>query len=185
MPLFKNGQVSELTDDRLFLLTISQVEKLPEEIRRCKAPDNYECLDSTAYKDENGYVRWWLASGSTVHFTKVVYPDGRCDGSTLVYREAGVSREAGVRPALRMDTETLNELSKDTNVIYYVGYEWFDISEYIGFPCLLMKMCLPRAKAFDSEENGYQRSDIRAYLNKLEKKIFSVSLTLLKIYCFY
>ena len=156
------------TDDRLFLLTIEQAEKLPEEIRRCKAPDDYKCLDSTAYKDENGYVRWWLASGSTVHFAKVVYPDGRCDGSTAVYREAGV------RPALRMDTETLNELSKDTDAIYYVGYEWFDISEYIGFPCLLMKMCLPRSKAFDGEGNNYRRSDIRAKLNKLEKKIFPV-----------
>ena len=161
-----HGQVAKLTNDRLFLLTKRQAEKLPEEIRRCKTPDDYD-----GYKTEDGYCWWWLRSpGDNTFNVFFVYYSG------YVYSHGYFINDnyGGVRPALRIEPELLDELSKDTDTIHYAGYEWLNISEYIGFPCLLMKTCLPKTRCFDKDSNNYRRSDIRVYLNELEKKIFSV-----------
>ena len=155
----------------LYLLSIEEIKKLPDEILMCKAPANF-----SGWKSDDGYCDWWLRSpGDYDIYAACVFGEN----GDVYHAEYCVIEEFAVRPALRLKSD-ISSLKRDNegNVIYGklpdgTDIRWIDISEYLGEPTLLMKECLPETRRYDKESNNYETSEIKGYLDEFERKIFA------------
>ena len=141
---------------KLFLLSTDEVKKIPQDILAC---DNY----------------WWLRSpGHDTGDAADVANYGR------VYR-FGDSVDyscACVRPALRL-TSDISNLEHTKKGYIRFGHKpngkpikWINISEYVGFPCLLMKKPYEYHR-FDAKLNVYEKSEIFKRLQELDDEFFT------------
>lgn len=152
-----------------FLLSTEEADKLPEAIRICEAPATYN--GST---DKNGKCWWWLRSPGKV--TQDTCP-AACVTTKGYVHEIGYnvySRDGGIRPACAithsdLHLSPLKKITKEngTEIIKYLGYDWINISDYIGYPCLLMEKCLPTSGRFDGCINDYPSSEIKYTLDNM------------------
>ena len=146
------------------LLTAEEVEKLPKELRQCEVPKNfigYE-LDRKCW--------WWLRSPG--YGSSMVMPVD-CAGSVRDYGH-NADCHHGVRPALQnLTCDEITQMSKTKDgYIKFLGTKWIDISEYLGYSCLLKKKCLKKPHRFDKDSNDYETSEIKKIIEKwLGKKI--------------
>lgn len=146
------------------LLTIEEAEKLPIEILQCKTPKDFNGY----INDENGDCCWWMRSpginsthAAVVLATGAVNVDGD-DVDTAV---------RAVRPALRILGSLLNTLPRTKKgYVIYLNTKWIDISDYLGYPCLLKKKCMKESHRFDGKSNNYNRSEIKNFIEKWYKR---------------
>ena len=152
------------------LLTIEEAEKLPPEILQCKAPKNFD-----GYIDkENRNCHWWLRSpGLYSRDAAIVGSSGAVyDYSSNVYLD-----NIAVRPALRSEEPLIKTLQKtEKGCVKYLGTTWIDISDYLGYQCLLKKKCLKKPHRFDAKSNNYDSSEVKKFIEgwyrkKLKKNI--------------
>lgn len=131
-------------NDRIFLLSADEAVKLPSEFLK-----------------SNNW--WWLrTSGYDNELVAVVTEYGKVLRSAkLAYNTNG-----GVRPAIRFDRhEEILTLNRTNGGYYkYLGKKWIDITDYIGFPCLLKKKSFEAPSRFDATTNSYAISEIRKWL---------------------
>lgn len=144
------------------LLTLSETEKLPYDIRICKAKNRH----------------WWVINDEDINLPS----DEQCyvDGNFGVMWDLfGVclhkpcSEELGVRPCLDgISKEQISMLPRTKKgYIKLFDTKWIDISSYVGFPCLLKKNCLKTPYMFDPKDNNPYTCAINHHLKKwLHKK---------------
>ena len=147
------------------LLSYEEAKKLPEEILQCKTPEGY-----VGFNASNGNCYWWLRSpgyycydAANVSFGGWGYDDSNDVCSNLA-----------VRPALQNFTsDEIAEMPKTKKgYVKYLGTKWIDISEYLGYPCLLKETCLKEAHRFDAEINDYEKSEIKKFIEDwFEKRL--------------
>lgn len=140
---------------KLFLLSIDEAKKIPQYILAC---DSW----------------WWLRSpGYDTNYAAGVYFDG-------VVAEGGrVGNDfSSVRPALHLKSDVSNFERTKKGYIKF-GHKpdgkpikWIDVSEYVGFPCMLMKK-LYEYHSFDKKSNVYEISEIYKRLQELDYEFFT------------
>lgn len=161
------------TDDllKIDLLTIEEVKKLPREIRKCKTPQNY-----------NGFIHS-STSKSCIWWTRTPQNDIDDDISYIYYvgYDGQISKYltmlitdlyTGVRPILKFRTLASIDMLPQTKKGYikFLNTTWINISDYIGYPCLLKRKSLKKARHFDRNTNAYGTSELKKYLEKWLKK---------------
>ena len=170
----------------LFLLSIEDVARIPQELRCIKASEEF--TGDINYKTKT--VSWWTRSAisgrNNTNGVHVVLPDGkicRCMSNTERFRQTGCCNVAthcdaewvAVVPAMHLQSDIISALLRDKDEYILYGktssgdnYKWIDISKYIGTPTLLMAECLPEARCFDSTLNEYDKSDIKQFLENFK-----------------
>ncbi len=139
-------------NDKIFLLSIEEAKKLPKCILRTRCE----------------YWYWLRTCGYGALDVEVVYRNGNIDSEG---REI-VINFGSVRPAIRFDFQ--NEIERlprtERGYVIYLGKKWIDISDCIGFPCLLKKNPFGTKSQFDFTSNDYETSKIRKWLLDWHKK---------------
>lgn len=159
-----------MENNKLFLLSVEEAEKLPIELCQCEAPSQFDGLV------DNGYCWWWLRPlcDNSGYAAYVDY-----DGEIFKRGDHVYYDEYSVRPALHLEPETLKSLKrryKDGTIHYGTSIEgkpiqWIDVTEYLGKPTLLMKNCLEKPLRFDGYTSDYETSEIKYILDILSKAI--------------
>lgn len=150
------------------LLSVEEAEMIPRDILTCKAPKNFD-----GYVDSINCCPWWLQ-------TKSVESDGAVSyitefGSIDDYGYMSDTEDIAIRPILKLDKALLKKMPKTKRgYIKYLNTKWIDVSDYVGYPCLLKKKCLVKAYPFDKKSDNYNESIIKEYIegwynNMLEK----------------
>lgn len=104
---------------------------------------------------------WWLRSPGYLAF-EVALVDGDCGD---VIDDGGlVDEELGVRPALKLNLKSL----KRGISFFYKGYEWEMISDDTALCKSIVGKC---AFNVDGNNNEYESSDIKQWLNDWWKKV--------------
>lgn len=139
------------------LLTIEKARKIPGDILRCKAPKDF---DGIIYNDD--ICCWWLRSpGDGSMNAAVVLPSGAVDGDGYNVDTA----VRAVRPTLRILGSLLNTLPRTKKgYVIYLDTKWIDISDYLGYPCLLKKKCMKESHRFDIKSNNYEESEVKKFI---------------------
>lgn len=141
------------------LLTTEEARKIPGDILRCKAPMNFN-----GYIDEENKCCWWLRSpGYDSRSAAAVGSSGDIHVSGL---NVNYDYNA-VRPALRSEEPLIKTLPKtEKGCVKYLGTTWIDISDYLGYQCLLKKKCLKKPHRFDYKSNNYDQSEVKNFIEK-------------------
>lgn len=132
------------TNDRIFLLSAEEANKLPRLILNCNQ-------------------WWWLR---TAGFDNELVATVTDYGQAFRSSKHAYNNYGGVRPAIRFDRHEEILTLDITNGGYYkyLGKKWIDITDYIGFPCLLKKKPFKAPSRFDATINCYATSEIRKWL---------------------
>lgn len=152
---------SEVYKDKLFLLSVSEVQKyLPvDEDEQCNDDESRLCTDmKRRCKYEGEYVWWWLRT------------HGKSDNAACVNVDCSLQQDGyvvcdkdiAVRPALHINTDHLQTLPRSKGYIQFAGIKWLPLDEESGLLLTNKPVCLHR---FDRKSNDYEQSEIRAYLN--------------------
>lgn len=143
---------------RISLLSTEEASKLPKEILKCKTPKEYQglvCYDN---------CEWWLRSpGECNEYAAHVYTDGEIG----FIGDCVDNFRIGVRPCIFMSKEKLSSLPRTKKgYVKLLNTKWYDISEYIGTPCILKKKCLKKTSSFALYSNVYEESWIKCFIEK-------------------
>lgn len=142
---------------KLFLLSEEEANKIPQDILACKK-------------------WWWLRTIIKSKYYEGNYALFVSAGGHIDQIGLGINCDyARIRPAIRLSSDTSN-LKRTKKGYIKFGHrwesypnlnfkpiKWIDISEYVGFPCLLMK----------KPYTNYKQSNIFEYLKKLDDKFFT------------
>lgn len=142
----------------IYLLTIEEARKIPGDILRCKASKDFDGL----VDDEDRNCCWWLRSPGYESRTAAVVG---LSGDVCV---SGVDVDcdySAVRPALRILGSLLNTLPRTKKgYVIYLDTKWIDISDYLGYTCLLKKKCMKESHRFDIKSNNYEESEVKKFI---------------------
>ena len=148
---------------KIDLLSVEEAKKLPVEILQCKAHRYFN-----GYTDRSQNCHWWLRSpGLYSRDAAIVWSSGTAYGySSNVYLD-----NIAVLPALRSEEPLIKTLPKtEKGCVKYLDTTWIDISDYLGYQCLLKKKCLKKPHRFDAKSNNYEESEIKKIIEDWYKR---------------
>lgn len=142
----------------IYLLKIEEARKIPGDILRCKAPKDFDGV----VDDEDITCCWWLRSPGYESRTAAFVG---LSGDVCVSGVDVNCDYSAVRPALRILGSLLNTLPRTKKgYVIYLDTKWIDISDYLGYPCLLKKKCMKESHRFDIKSNNYEESEVKKFI---------------------
>lgn len=147
---------------KIDLLSVEEAKKLPPEILQCKAPKNFD-----GYIDDENCCWWLRSTGYGSSRAAVVESSGAIEEDGIIVNCDIIA----VRPLLKITESLLKTLPRKKKCyVKYLNTKWIDISDYLGYPCLLKKKCLKKAHRFDSKSNNYEESEIKKFIEDWYKR---------------